>query len=135
MIHILIGHMVFFSIMATILSLLSLLDNDRLMGINIDSWYQKFKIIMEHKQIIYVIRDLAPEEHAPNARSPAHVTYQKWHSDCTTMHCIMRAAMNDELSHKFEDARLKKILQVLKESFSTLDNVERHKTSYAIFNA
>ena len=49
--------------------------------------------------------------------------------------CIMRAMINDEFSHKFEDAQSKEILQVLNESFSTLDDVERHKTSYAIFNA
>ena len=42
--------------------------------------------------------------------------------------------MNDEFSHTFEDAQLEKILQVLNESFGTSDDVERHKTSYAVFN-
>ena len=43
--------------------------------------------------------------------------------------------MNDEFSHKFEDAQLEEMLQVLNESFDTFDDVERHKTSCAIFNA
>ena len=43
--------------MATTLSLRSLLDNDKLMGPNFDSWYQKLKIILEHKWILYVVTD------------------------------------------------------------------------------
>ena len=48
--------------------------------------------------------------------------------------CIMQVAMNDESSYKFEDAQSKDMLQVLNESFSTPDDIERHKTSCAIFN-
>ena len=44
----------------------------------------------------------------------------------------MWVAMNDEFSHKFEDAQPKEIFQMLNESFGTLDDVERHKISYAI---
>ena len=56
--------------MATTLSLQSLLDNDKLMGPNFDSWYQKLKIILEHERILYVVTDLAPEEPAPNVKGP-----------------------------------------------------------------
>ena len=51
------------------------------------------------------------------------------------VHCIMWVAMNDEFSCKFEDAQLKEMLQVLNDFFDTLDDVERPKTSCAIFNA
>ena len=47
----------------------------------------------------------------------------------------MLAAMNDEFSHKFEEAQPDEILQKLKESFSTIDDVERYKVSCAIYNA
>ena len=43
--------------------------------------------------------------------------------------------MNNKFSHKFEEAQPVEILQMLKDSFGTLDNVERHKTSCDIFNA
>ena len=43
--------------------------------------------------------------------------------------------MNDEFSRKFEEEQSVKILQMLKESFGTLDDIEQHKNSYAIFNA
>ena len=43
--------------------------------------------------------------------------------------------MNDELSHKFKDAQLEEIIQMLNESFSTPEDAERHKTSCAVFNA
>ena len=43
--------------------------------------------------------------------------------------------MNDEFSRKFEEAQPKKMLQVLRDSFGTPDDVERYKTSCIIFNA
>ena len=43
--------------------------------------------------------------------------------------------MNGKLSHKFEDAQPEEIIQMLNESFGTLEDVERHKTSCAMFNA
>ena len=75
--------------MATFLSLRSLLDNDKLVGPNFDSRYQKLKIILEHERIRYVLMDAAPEEPAANARGTIKDTYQKWLSDRTTVHCIM----------------------------------------------
>ena len=48
--------------MATNMSLRSLLDNDKLMGPNFDSWYRKLRIVLEHEKIIYVINDPVPEE-------------------------------------------------------------------------
>ena len=43
--------------------------------------------------------------------------------------------MNDELSRKFEDAQPEEIIQMLNESFGIPEDAERHKTSYAVFNA
>ena len=47
----------------------------------------------------------------------------------------MLAIMNDEFSHYFGNAQLQDMLQMLNESFDTPDDVERYKTSCAIFNA
>ena len=43
--------------------------------------------------------------------------------------------MNDEFSHKFEDAQSEKIFQILNKSFGSPNDIERYKMSYAIFNA
>ena len=43
--------------------------------------------------------------------------------------------MNDEFSRKFEEVQSEKMLQVLRDSFDTLDDVKQHKTSCIIFNA
>ena len=88
--------------MATTLSLRSLLDNDKLMGPNFDSWYRKLKIILEYEWILYVVTDPAPEEPVSNVRGTVRDTYQKWLNDCTTVRCIMLTAMNDEFSRRFE---------------------------------
>ena len=42
--------------------------------------------------------------------------------------------MNDKLSHKFEDAQPEDMIQILNESFSTLEDVKRHKTLCIVFN-
>ena len=84
--------------------------------------------------MFYVIMDSAPEEPTPNARGVVQNTYLKWLNDRTTVRCIMRASMNDEFSRKFEEAQPEKILQVLKDSFGTPNDIERHKTSCTIFN-
>ena len=121
--------------MATTLSLRSLLDNDKLMGPNFDSWYRKLKIVLEHERILYVVTDSVLEEPVSNARGTVRNTYQKWLNDHTTVRCIILAVMNDELSRRFENAQPQEMLQMLNDSFGTPDDVERYKTSYAIFNA
>ena len=120
--------------MATSLSLRSLLDKDKLVGSNFSSWYRKFKIVLEHEWILFVIMDLAPEELAANAHGTVRDTNQKWLSDRTMMRCIMLAAMSDEFNGKFEMAQPKDMLQVLEDAFGTPDDMERCKTSCAIFN-
>ena len=75
--------------MATSLSLRSLLDNDKLVGSNFSSWYQKLKIVLEYERILYVIMDPAPEELAVNERGTVRDTYQKWLSDRIMVRCIM----------------------------------------------
>ena len=42
--------------------------------------------------------------------------------------------MNDEFSHRFEEAQPDENFQKLKDSFSTLDDVERYRVSCAIYN-
>ena len=105
------------------------------MGSNFDSWNRKLKIILEYEWILYVLTDLTPKKPAQNTRSSIRYTYQKWLNDRTTIHCIMLAAMNDEFSHRFENAQPQDMLQILNESFGTPNDIERHKTSCAIFNA
>ena len=46
----------------------------------------------------------------------------------------MLAAMNHEFSHKFEEAQPDEILQKLKKSFGTLDDMEWYKVSCSIYN-
>ena len=120
--------------MANTLSLRSLLDNDKLTGPNFDSWYQKLKIILKHEKIMYILMDEVPKEPTTNASCAMRDTYLKWLNDRTTVRCVMRAVMNDELNHKFKDAQPEKIIQKLNESFDILEDVERHKISCIIFN-
>ena len=91
--------------MANNVSLHSLLDSDKLIKPNFDSWYRKLKMILGHERIFYVITGPAPKEPAPNAHSAVRDTYQKWLNDQVIVRCIMRMAMNNKFSRKFEDAQ------------------------------
>ena len=84
---------------------------------------------------MYILIDPTSEEPAPNAHSVVRDTYQKYLNDRTTVRCIMLVAMSDEFSHRFENAQSRDMLQMLNESFCTLNDIERHKISCAIFNA
>ena len=63
--------------MANTLSLRTLLDSDKLIGPNFDSWYRKLKIIWEHERILYVLMDPPSEKSAVNAPRTARDTYLK----------------------------------------------------------
>ena len=121
--------------MANTLSLHMLLDSDRLIEPNFDSWYRKLKIILEHERILYILMDQGPEESVVNAPCTMRDTYMKWLNDLMIVRCMMRAAMNDELSHKFKNMQLEDMIQILNESFSIPKDAERHKTSCVVFNA
>ena len=121
--------------MTNTLSFRMLLDSDRLIGSNFDNWYWKLKIILEYERILYVLTDQALEEPAANVPHAVRDTYMKWLNDCITVHCVMKAAMNDELGHKFEDVQSEEIIQILNESFGNPEDAKRYKTSCAVFNA
>ena len=63
--------------MASRLLLRSLLDSDKLMGSNFDNWYQKLKIILEYKRILYMIMDPVPEVPISNADAMIRDTDRK----------------------------------------------------------
>ena len=121
--------------MTNTLSLCLLLDSDKLIRPNFDSWYQKLKIILKHERILYVLTDEALKELTANTLRAMRDTYMKWLNDRTTVRCVMRVAMNDELSQKFEDAQPEEIIQILIEFFGTPEDMERYKISCAVFNA
>ena len=70
-----------------------------------------------------MIIDSALEVPALNANTTVRDTYQKWLNDCMTVCCIMRAAMSDEFSYKFDNTQPKKILQMLNEFFGILKDL------------
>ena len=84
--------------------------------------------------ILYVLTNEAPKEPATNTLRATSDTYMKWLNDYMTVRCVMRAIINDELSHKFDDVQSEEIIQILNESFSTPKDAERYKTSCTVFN-
>ena len=63
--------------MASNFLLRSLLDSDKLIGSNFDTWYQKLRIVLKHERILHVIIDLALKVPALNKDATVRDTYQK----------------------------------------------------------
>ena len=70
--------------MANTLSLYTLLDSDKLIGSNFDSWYRKLKIVLKHERILYVLMDEASEQPTANASHAMRDLHEvaKWPYDC-----------------------------------------------------
>ena len=96
--------------MSSNLLLRSFLGSDKLKDPNFDSWYQKLRIVLEHERILYMITDPTPKVPPASARGSIRDTYLKWVFDQTIVRCLMLAAMNDEFSHRFEEAQPDEIL-------------------------
>ena len=67
--------------MTNTISLYMLLDSNKLIGPNFDSWYRKLKIVLEYERILYVLTDEAPKEPTANAPCIVRDTYIKWLND------------------------------------------------------
>ena len=65
---------------------------------------------LEYERILWVLTDPASKKPTAKVSRAARKTYMKWLSDRTIMCCIVRAAMNDELSCKFKDTQSKEII-------------------------
>ena len=72
--------------MANTLSFRTLLDSDKLIEPNFDSWYRKLKIILEHEKILYILMDDAPEE--PTVNAP-RATRDTWSDSMIAWLCIV----------------------------------------------
>ncbi|KAL4333478.1 hypothetical protein GQ457_07G012200 [Hibiscus cannabinus] len=115
------------------LSLRSLLEKEKLNGINFLDWFRNLRIVLKHERKEYVIEEPVPDEPEANAPRVEKDKIKKHMDDMLDVGCLMLATMVPELQKQHEDMRSYEMLQNLKEIYEGQARQERYETSKAPF--
>ncbi|KAK8500275.1 hypothetical protein V6N12_017851 [Hibiscus sabdariffa] len=97
------------------LSLLSLLEKEKLNGINFLDWFRNLRIVLKQERKEYVIEEPVPDESAANAPRADKDKFKKHLDDMLDVSCLMLATMSPELQKQHEDMNAYNMIQNLKE--------------------
>ncbi|KAK8597116.1 hypothetical protein V6N12_065592 [Hibiscus sabdariffa] len=115
------------------LSLQSLLEKEKLNGINFLDWFRNLRIVLEQERKEYVIEEPVPDEPAANAPRADKDKFMKHLDDMLYVSCLMLATMSLELQKQHEDMNAYNMIQNLKEIYEGQARQERYETSKALF--
>ncbi|KAK8977916.1 hypothetical protein V6N11_059546 [Hibiscus sabdariffa] len=115
------------------ISLRSLLENEKLNGINFLDWFRNLRIVLKQERKEYVIEEPVPHEPAANAPRADKDKFKKHMDDMVDVGCLMLATMNSELQKQHENMVAYEMIQNLKEIYEGQARQERYETSNALF--
>ncbi|KAK8621756.1 hypothetical protein V6N13_081189 [Hibiscus sabdariffa] len=115
------------------LSLRSLLEKEKLNGINFLDWFRNLRIVLKQERKEYVIEELVPDEPAANAPRADKDKFKKHMENMLDVSCLMLATMSPELQKQQEDMNAYDMIQNLKEIYEGQAQQERYETSKALF--
>ncbi|KAK8562475.1 hypothetical protein V6N12_010553 [Hibiscus sabdariffa] len=87
------------------LSLRSLLEKEKLNGINFLDWFRNLRIVLKQERKEYVIEEPVPDEPATNAPRADKDKFKKYFEDMLDVSCLMLATMTPELQKQYDDMR------------------------------
>ncbi|KAK8652196.1 hypothetical protein V6N13_061218 [Hibiscus sabdariffa] len=85
------------------ISLRSLLEKEKLNGINLLDWFRNLRIVPKQERKEYVIEEPVPDEPAANAPRADKDKFKKHMDDMVDVGCLMLATMNSELQKQHEN--------------------------------
>ncbi|KAL4325312.1 hypothetical protein GQ457_11G022660 [Hibiscus cannabinus] len=115
------------------LSLRSLLEKEKLNGINFLDWFRNLRIVLKQERNEYVIEESVFDESAANAPRADKDKFKKHMDDMLDVGCLMLATMVPELQKQHEDMGAYEMIQNLKEIYEGQARQERYETSKALF--
>ncbi|KAK8555327.1 hypothetical protein V6N12_009475 [Hibiscus sabdariffa] len=115
------------------ISLRSLLEKEKLNGINFLNWFRNLRIVLKQERKEYVIEEPVPDEPAVNAPRADKDKFKKHMDDMVDVGCLMLATMNSELQKQHENMVAYEMIQNLKEIYEGQARQERYETSKALF--
>ncbi|KAK9036844.1 hypothetical protein V6N11_021769 [Hibiscus sabdariffa] len=115
------------------ISLRSLLENEKLNGINFLDWFRNLRIVLKQERKEYVIEEAIPNDPGANAPRADKDKFKKHMDDMLDVDCLMLATMTPELQKQHEDMVAYEMIQNLKEIYEGQARQERYETSKALF--
>ncbi|KAG8497203.1 hypothetical protein CXB51_008568 [Gossypium anomalum] len=115
------------------LSLRSVLEKDKLNGLNFLDWFRNLKIVLKQERKLYVIEKPLPDEPPANASRADKDAYKKHLDEMVDVRCLMLATMNPELQKQHEDMVAYDMIEHLKELYQGQARQERFDISKALF--
>ena len=79
------------------MSLLSVLEKDKVAKTNFLDWFQNLRIVLKQERKLYVLDEPLPEEPADNVLRAEKNAFEKHHNDSIDVACLMLATMSSEL--------------------------------------
>ncbi|KAK9028101.1 hypothetical protein V6N11_067915 [Hibiscus sabdariffa] len=115
------------------ISLRSLLEKEKLNGINFLDWFRNLRIVLKQERKEYVIEEAVPNDPGPNASRADKDKFKKHMDDMVDVGCLMLATMTPELQKQHENMVAFEMIQNLKEIYEGQARQERYETSKALF--
>ncbi|KAK8547454.1 hypothetical protein V6N12_031591 [Hibiscus sabdariffa] len=115
------------------ISLRSLLEKEKLNGINFLDWFRNLRIVLKQERKEHVIEEPVPDEPAANAPRANKDKFKKYMDDMVDVGCLMLATMDSELQKQHENMVAYEMIQNLKEIYEGQARQERYETSKALF--
>ncbi|KAL4272330.1 hypothetical protein GQ457_13G014650 [Hibiscus cannabinus] len=119
--------------MANTISLQSLLEKEKLNGINFLDWFRNLRIVLKQEMKEYVIEYPVPNDPGANAPRSDKNKFKKYVDDMVDVGCLMLATMTPELQKQHEDMVAYEMIQNLKEIYEGKARKKRYETSKALF--
>ncbi|KAG8481016.1 hypothetical protein CXB51_025737 [Gossypium anomalum] len=99
------------------LSLGSVLEKDKLNGLNFLDWFRNLRIVLKQERKLYVIEKPLPDEPPANASRADKDAYKKHLDEMVDVGCLIPATMNPELQKQHEDMVAYDMIEHLKELY------------------
>ncbi|KAK8975005.1 hypothetical protein V6N11_000282 [Hibiscus sabdariffa] len=115
------------------ISLRSLLEKEKLNGINFLDWFRNLRIVLKQERKEYVIEEAVPNDPGANAPRADKDKFKKHMDDMLDVGCLMLVTMTPELQKQHEDMVAYEMIQNLKEIYEGQARQERYETSKALF--
>ncbi|KAK9034939.1 hypothetical protein V6N11_076991 [Hibiscus sabdariffa] len=115
------------------ISLRSLLEKEKLNGINFLDWFCNLRIVLKQERKEYVIEEAVPNYPGANVPRADKDKFKKHMDDMLDVGCLMLATMTPELQKQHEDMVAYEMIQNLKEIYEGQARQERYETSKALF--
>jgi gag-polypeptide of LTR copia-type len=115
------------------LSLRSVLEKDKLNGLNFMDWHRSLRIVLKQERKLYVLENQVPNEPAASATQAEKDAYKKHSNDAIDVACLMLATMTPELQKQHEEMIAFDMIEHLKELYQGQARQERYDTSKALF--